>query len=338
MTQMEANFRAVVLNDSIMWGQGLFDCQKIHTLVANRLAEYGLVVQSNLQAHSGAIIGEPDVCIHQPPIDGEVPVSYPTIFEQLEAALDGKAHDESVNLVMISGGVNDVDITRILNPRIRNLEQLIEDAFYRKMKLLIERAYHSFPNAIIVITGYYKAFSEDSERSSFLNVLKGIGFALPLLPYSVGDLVMDMLGPRLTQALIERCNHFYNSSHECIREAIIDFVGMHPEARNQIYFADPNFKAEHAIGASEALLYGVNADYSPQDPPEIAERRAKACVLHRDRLDAVSYVSGPRASVGHPNPAGAQQYAHVILANIHYAMPTLFATEYAETVKTNDTF
>ena len=327
MTHMDANFRAVVLGDSVMWGQGLFEYQKIHTLVANGLAQHGLNVQYNVQAHSGAVIGEPDVMTHKLPIDGEVPVSDPTIFEQIEAVLDGKAHDESVNLVMISGGVNDVEITSILHPRTRNLEQLIEDAFYRKMKLLIERAYHCFPNAIIVVTGYYKAFSGESEPAYILNVLKGIGFTIPLLPYSVGEMVLDVLGPRLARSMVERCTHFYSSSHECIREAIIDFVGMIPEACDRIYFADPNFKDEHAVGASEALLYGVNADYSPQDPPEIAERRAKACIVYADRLDSVGHVSRPRASVGHPNPAGAQQYADVILANIRYAMPTLFETE-----------
>jgi len=40
----------------------------------------------------------------------------------------------------------------------------------------------------------------------------------------------------------------------------------------------------------------------------------------------IEKVAGPRASVGHPNPMGARQYADVILANIRYAMPAMFAT------------
>jgi hypothetical protein len=321
----DTSFKVVVLGDSVMWGQGLYEPQKIHTLVANELAQHGLIVQNILQAHSGAVIGEPDVVTGKPPIDGEVPVGEPTVFEQIQAVIGNNERDTSVNLVMICAGVNDVDITRILNLRDRGLDKYIEDAFYRKTKLLIERAYHCFPNAIIIITGYYQAFTDDSERAIILNVLKSIGFTVPLLPNSVGEMVMEVLGSRLTRALVERCQYFRDAAHDCIREAIIDFVGMIPEAKERIFFADPKFKDENAIGATEALLYGVNADLSPQDPSDIAERRAKACVVYADRLNALEHIAGPRASVGHPNPAGAQQYAKVIITNIRYAMPTLFA-------------
>jgi hypothetical protein len=264
---------------------------------------------------------------HKPPIDGEVPVGEPTVFEQIESVLDGKAQDDSVQLVMICAGVNDVDITRILNPYEHNLNHLIRDTFYRKMKLLIERSYHCFPKAIIVIAGYYKPFSDDSEHMIILNTLKGWGFTVPLLPISIGEMVLDMLAPRLTQALIDRCEHVRETIHDCIREAIVDFVGMLPEARERIYFADPKFKDENAVGASHPFLYGINADFSPQDPADIVEARIKACAVYADRLNITEKIAGPLASVGHPNPLGARQYADVILANIRYALPTLFAFE-----------
>jgi len=325
MTALATPFKTVVLGDSVMWGQGLYEPQKIHSLVAAELAEQGLLVQNVFQAHSGAIIGEPDDVTDKPPIDGEVPVGEPTVFEQIKAVIGNNERDPSVNLVMICAGVNDVDITRILNLREQGLDNYIEDTFYRKTKLLLERAYHCFPNAIIVIAGYYQAFSDDSEKAIILNVLKGIGFTVPLLPNSLGELVLEALGSRLTKALIERCERFRDYAHECIREAIVDLVGMMPEAKERIFFADPKFKEENAIGAPQTLLFGVNADLSPQDPPEIAERRAKACEIYADRLNMIEHIAGPRASVGHPNPAGAQQYTDVILANIRYAMPTLFA-------------
>ncbi|MBI1278841.1 MAG: hypothetical protein GC179_11995 [Anaerolineaceae bacterium] len=327
MIAARTNFKTVVLGDSIMWGQGLYETQKIHTLVANELQQYGLTSNHVFLAHSGAVIGEPDVITDKPPIDGEVPVREPTIFQQIKGALGNNERDPAVNLVMISGGVNDVDITRILNLRDREMDKYIEDAFYRKMKLLLEQAYHCFPNALIIVVGYYQAFSEDSERAILLNVLKGIGFSVPLLPNAVGELVIDVLGSRLTKGLIERCTRFSDYAHECISKAIVDIVGMLPEAKERIYFADPKFKQDNAIGAPNTLLFGVNADLSPQDPSEIADRRAQACITHASRLNIIEQIAGPRASVGHPNPAGAEQYAKVILANIRYAMPTLFATE-----------
>lgn len=329
MAALDTHFNVVVLGDSVMWGQGLFEPQKIHSLVAAELAQRGLIVHNIFKAHSGAVIGEPNMMTNKPPIDGEVPVGEPTVFEQIKAALDGSERDESINLVMICAGVNDVDITRILNVRDGHLDEYIEDAFHRKMKLLIERCYHCFPNAIIIITGYYKAFSDESERNIILNVLKGIGFAVPLVPTTVGEIILEALGSRLTRALIDRVEHFRDASHGCIREAIVDFVGMIPEAQERVYFADPNFKDENAVGASQPFLYGIDPDLSPEDPDEIAMRRAKACELYADRLNTIEKLAGPRASVGHPNPLGARQYADVILANIRYAMPTLFDTEKA---------
>ena len=87
MIAVADNFKVVVLGDSVMWGQGLFEQDKIHTLVAAELGQSGLIVHSIMKAHSGAVIGEPDVKTGKPPIDGEVPVGEPTVFEQVEAAL-----------------------------------------------------------------------------------------------------------------------------------------------------------------------------------------------------------------------------------------------------------
>lgn len=327
MTALDIRFKVVALGDSVMWGQGLFEHQKIHNLVAAELAQRGLIVHTILHAHSGAIIGEPDVPTNKPPIDGEVPVSEPTVFEQIEAVLDGKERDEAVNLVMISGGVNDVDITRILNLSDRGLDQHIEDSFYRKMKLLIERTYHCFPNAIIMICGYYLFVSDDSEQTITLNALKALGFSVPLLPHTLAELVLEWLGDTLTGTLIERCAHFRDTAHRNIREVIVELVDIMPEARERVFFADPKFKEDNALGASNSFLYGIDPDLSPQDPDEIAVRRAKACELHADRLTMLERVAGPRASVGHPNPLGARHYADAIIADLRYAMPTVFAAE-----------
>ncbi len=327
MTAHENSFKMVVLGDSVMWGQGLFDSQKMHTLVEAELTRRGLVVQTIFLAHSGAIIGEPDVVTNKPPIDGEVPVGEPTVFEQIKMALNGNERDEAVNLVLICAGVNDVDVTRIVNLRDRGLDKYIEDTFYRKTKLLLERSYHCFPNAIIILCGYYQAFSSDSEQTLMLNALKAMGFSVPLLPNSVGELVIEVFGEKIADTLVERCAHFRDSAHEFIHEAIIDTVGIMPEAKERLFFANPQFKPENAVGASQAFLYGINADLSPQDPPEIAIPRAKACEVYADRLEPLDHFTGPRATTAHPNPLGARQYADAILSTIRYAMPTLFATE-----------
>ena len=327
----EHNFKMVVIGESIAWGQGLYDHQKIHTLVTAELKRLGLHVECNFLAHSGAIIGEPDTPSELPPLDGpyarEVPVSEPTLFEQLDTALGGAERDADVKLVLISGGVNDVDTARIINPTNLWLNDQIDDAFGRQMKLLIERAFYDFPNAIIIVTGYYLFFSEVSEKVLVQNALKAMGFNLSLMPQAVGELVADVLGSVLTDTLIERCTRFRDRSHENIRNAIIELTGITPEVQGRVFFADPKFKDENAVGAPESFLFGVNADLSPQDPDDIAEGRREACERHADRLTPIRQFAAPRATVGHPNPVGAQRYAEVILANLRFAAPVLFGDD-----------
>lgn len=322
------SFKMVVLGESILWGQGLYDHQKIHTLVIAELTRLGLAVDCNFLAHSGAVIGEPDTPSNLPPLDGpyadEVPVGEPTLFEQIDTALGGAERDVDVKLVLISGGVNDVDTARIINPANVRLNAQIDDAFSRQMKLLIEKAFFAFPNAIIIVTGYYLFFSDVSEKVLIQNAIKAMGFNLSLVPQAVGEIVVDVLGSVLTDTLIERCTRFRDRSHDCIRESIVELTGIVPEVQGRVFFADPKFKDENAVGAPESFLFGVNADLSPQDPPEIAEGRREACERHADRLTPLRQFAAPRASVGHPNPEGAQQYARVILANIRYALPVLF--------------
>lgn len=86
------SFKVLVLGDSVLWGQGLYEHQKIHTLVTEDLQRSlkGVAVSTMLLAHSGAIIGEPDDK-PEPPLQGdfvdEVPYGSPTLFQQVDAAL-----------------------------------------------------------------------------------------------------------------------------------------------------------------------------------------------------------------------------------------------------------
>jgi hypothetical protein len=331
MSVVNNHFKMLVLGDSMLWGQGLYNHQKIHTLVVAELKRLGLEVDCSFLAHSGAVIGEPDKPSELPPLEGpfanEVPVGEPTVFDQIRTALGTNERDESINLVILNGGVNDVDTLRIVNPTNIHLDAQIKDAFYTKTKMLIEKVFNCFPNAVIIVTGYYLFFSDVSEQSVVGNALKGMGLNVPLIPHQVSEFMVDALGTVFTDALIDRCTRFRDYSHDCIREAIIELTSIIPEVQARVFLADPKFKDENAVGAPESFLFGINADLSPQDPTEIAEGRREACERHADRLSLIRQFAGPRASVGHPNPVGAQQYADVILANIRYAMPTLFATE-----------
>lgn len=321
---MDTSFKMVALGDSILWGQGLFDHQKIPALVEAELVSQGFVVERIFLAHSGAVIGEPDTPSDLPPLDGpfanEVPVGEPTIFEQIETALNGAERDEKVKLVLLNGGINDVDTTHIINLANLNLDAEIRDAFYRKFKLLLERLCRVFPNAIIVVAGFYKFFSEKSEQHMIHNALKTLQIDLPLVQE---EQVINVLSSLITDPFIQRATHFRDYSHDCMREAIVDLTGETPEIIGRVRLADPHFVDENAVGAVAAFVFGINPDLSPQDPPEIAEGRRLACERHANRLSPLRQFAAPRASVAHPNPLGAQQYARVIVANFADAISAL---------------
>src|SRR5512143_1544595 len=100
--------RMVALGDSVVWGQGLEPGEKFSSLVQAALD----IDSCTLLAHSGATIGV-GVDTTEPPLDGEVPTWYPTILQQCAAFTDSP---ETVDLVIVNGGINDVEVRTILNP------------------------------------------------------------------------------------------------------------------------------------------------------------------------------------------------------------------------------
>ena len=75
---------------------------------------------------------------------------------------------------------------------------------------------------------------------------------------------------------------------------------------------NPPFTEDNAVFAPDAWLYGLNLDFSPQDP--IAAYRHASCDLYVDAADFLGREGCYRASAGHPNAAGSLAYAKAILA------------------------
>src|SRR5690348_5986491 len=92
-------FKIVVLGDSVTWGQGLLDDEKMHNLVAEGLGVG--IPDVTLLAHSGAVIGV-GLNTAVPGVNGEVPVSYPTIVQQCQGFSDDI---QGVDLVIVNGGI-----------------------------------------------------------------------------------------------------------------------------------------------------------------------------------------------------------------------------------------
>lgn len=314
-------FRILVFGDSVLWGQGLHDPDKIHSLVADDIQRHApqFDISREMYAHSGAIIGEADDDDHTSPVHGEVPVPNPTVFQQTRKALGRRKRDLTADVVLLGGGINDVHLEHLLNPLNNSLPERMEKVFYRRWKALIEQTAYRFPNAKIIATGYYSFFSDSSEKALIKDALSAFGFSMGGLPGILGDLLLDALP---TEQFKDRSELFREAAHDYIVQIIHELTRVAPDLSARLYFADPAFGDDNAMFAPHSYLFGVNHDLTPQDP--LAEERTDLCAQYADRLDSMEEVACPNASVGHPNAAGARCYADAILRQIRYALPKLF--------------
>jgi lysophospholipase L1-like esterase len=288
-------YRIAVLGDSVTWGQGLPDTAKIHALVASACPPPVEIVP--IGAHSGAVIG---VCGRRvkTAVNGEVPTGYPSILQQCDGFV---ADPGSVDLVLLNGGINDIDIRFILNPltEIDDLRDAIERACFCDLRELLRRVAAKFskPSARIVVTSYYPVLSPESRLTLGGEFLMTLGVP-------VGNFSALMSGLPLWDKVLANCDVFFRDSTDAMRRAIAAVNDP------RIRLAAPPFTAANAALASDPWLFGINWNLTPQDP--MAAARHAACRL--DEPDPIRREQCFRASAGHPNVKGARQFADAVLA------------------------
>lgn len=322
--------KVVVVGDSVMWGQGLNRYQKIHELASRGIAAEIGVSMSQLeirfQAHSGAVIDEPEL---PAPLDTrvvswqEVPHSTPTVIEQVDQALPSAPQpDPTVDLVILNGGINDIDFRVILDPSASDheLERRIRKNCYSDMLQLLKKSRNNFPNAVIVVIGYYPILSE----ASSLDVIRLTVDLLRLTVGPIGPLISAAVAPRS----VRRMRYFHRRQLSWLRRAVTEMHAQRDTRGPGVLFAHPALGPQNSVGAPDPLLFGPKAPRDADDAWERFRRRPLTNVLALEPDDPVSRSrrtacetlvtgSGDRlqcfvASIGHPNPRGAQRYADVI--------------------------
>jgi lysophospholipase L1-like esterase len=270
----------------------------MHLIVRDALAQTKGPVQPLLLAHSGAVIGV-DSGAPAGSCDGEVPTAFPTILQQCDAA-----PDPSVNLVILNGGINDIDIRYILNPFTEqgDLADTTRRFCGKDMAVLLDRALGRFPAARIVVTSYYPILSLASHVGVLDDFMLTMGLPIAPLTRLIDDSVVY-------ERIVSNCELFFTESTKALQGAI-DAANAQMPGRGG--FAAPPFTEDNAALAPQAWLFGINDDLSPQDPLAVA--RHASCDKCTD--DFLRREQCYRASCGHPNVTGAQQFANAILAAI----------------------
>jgi hypothetical protein len=291
-------FRIVSLGDSVPWGQGLLETEKYDCLLRDALMpKFPGGVSLQRLAHSGAIIGASPVTGNA--ADGEVPVPRPTIIEQCDSFTDAP---DTVDLLLINGGINDIGVATILNPFavVPSLGSRIKAECYDAMLVLLRKVSGRFtkPTCRICVTGYYTVLSDQSDPLGIVRMLSIHGVAAP-------DFIAeaDMLDP-----VIDRCEQFFNDSTRYLQRAVTDANNV------RITFVPSGFTDANAMFVADtSLLFGLNDMLNPEDP--VAGQRHVQCdITHNQPLDVPAREGCYRASAGHPNPAGAIQLKQQIMA------------------------
>lgn len=325
-------FNLLVLGDSIAWGQGLREEHKAWYLVKTWLeATGGWRVRERIEAHSGAVIGAVGDSAGDPPppLDGEVNRGVPSVNDQLENALRSYADPAKVDLVIVDGCINDLDARRILNAvnTPDGIRELAQQKCGPPVEALLGRVIRSFPNAHVIVTGYYPIISEKTANDFFMR-------ALAKILYTGSSPMKDK---QLRARLIEISREWYQTSSRMLAAAT-EKVDEHLAAqgsRQRALFAGVGFLPEHSFAAPQSRLWGFDASairkllviltlgrVTLNTNDERRGQRSASCndIFRRPAGETAEQKQARQnrimlcrlAAIGHPNRKGAQMYAEAI--------------------------
>jgi hypothetical protein len=222
-------------------------------------------------------------------IFAEVPSTFPTIDHQIASTPveDGRL----VDLLIIDGSVNDVGLEEVLNPEegssLDDIDRAIRKFAFDRVKNVLKRARARFPNAVIVVTGYYSPFTADTDRTKLIAMFKFMSdrpgwqlwlndflttgfsrFAFPLA--LLGSLIGEDLGELADQA-VHRSEFAHTRGLFWLRKAVAELFDS-GDRRPGIFFAHPGFRPEHGLFAGGTAL--LHEGYRPPGEGEPVVRDA----------------------------------------------------------------
>ena len=325
----------VVLGDSISWGQGLKDEHKSWYLIKSWLQQVtGREVRETVEAHSGAVIGSPDDPNGESTreLNGEISRAYPTINGQLGNALKAFGDPSQVDLVLVNGCINDLDSRRLLNAANTpdKIRELAQAKCGPPMEMLLMRIATVFPDANVVVTGYYPILSEKTANDLFMRALAKRFY----IPEPGAQRINDKI---LRARLIAISREWYQTSDQMLAAAAqkIDAQLREKGSRQRVLFADVAFAPENSFAARQSRLWGFNASWlrkmlvvltlgrvQLRTNDERRNQRGDLCEqLFKKPVNEAANDKATRkdrltrcrlAAVGHPNRKGAAMYADAV--------------------------
>lgn len=288
----------LTLGDSVTWGQGLQDEHKFDRILASGKPLTRL-------AHSGAILGSKGDSSTQKE-HPEIPVGYPSVWQQIALVDDWN----DVDVVILNGGINDISLNRILNPWIPadQIAQLANQFCATEMERILSKLVSlAMQGARLLIVGYYPILSSqsnpvDEKQPRMLMEMHGVATSSVAMNTTID---IESLVPRV----VENCIAFWQASTQSLKSAVdaANAVVGHP----MCLFVDSGLTEENALWADSPLLWELDAQLEADD--EVKTLRDQECASCYGDLVHLpewgQWYTCCRASVGHPNVAGAAKIA-----------------------------
>jgi lysophospholipase L1-like esterase len=328
----------LVLGDSILWGQGLDEQHKAWYQVKSWLKENtNRDVRETVEAHSGALVGVNDVpWSNESPPDGEVSSAVPTVNHELNRALKAYPNPSQVDLVLVDGCINDVDVRNLLNAANSSgdVKRMATEKCGMPMQALLSRVAYSFPSAHIIVTGYFPIISEKTPNSLLMK-------AMARMFYQPGPKPAKLKQKDLRKNLIAVSRTWYQASNAALGDAVDKVAAelVTKGSRQRILFVEIPFPPEFSFNAPETRLWGFNASFlrkllavltlgkvTLKTNDEQRRQRVASCNKQYERpAGETSSQRGTRemrrmlcwyASLGHPNRKGSAIYADAIVGRL----------------------
>ena len=252
----------------------------------------------------------------------EVPVSdQPDLFEYKLPKTAPRGED--VDMVIIDGGTNDMQLGWLNNPMDSGRPEIREAAklyFYDNMTGenmpgepgLLQRARDAFPNAVIVVLGYPVWTSNRTDNARAREFL----------------VANSLLGAAAVEAAIDNPLNFSHFQAHYLRKAVAE-VARDDDGPGMI-FAPPGYGIVNAMMADWPWSFGVKPNPDSTIPldksisvDDTRVQREQVCEAELEweeanasddcGMEIAEDVACPAAGVGHPNNEGSRQYADTIV-------------------------
>ena len=328
LSQEARPFEVLVVGDSHISGQGLKPKNKFYSLVVDWLQDEVLgkdrKIDLKVKAHAGSRID-----MHREELAkmkkvgddfnkyyyDEANISSPSIRRQIDDAADEYRDPKSVELVMLSGCITDVLVGQIVNPfyPAKKLRERIKRFCGGSMNALLRHIADTFPNAKIVVVGYFPIASTKGDVRTMVRYFARIAAVPPKLQFVFTNPLSRPALALLRNRITKRSRIWVKDSDRHIQGAISALNSDLGEKR-AIFVASP-IPESASYATKNSLLWEIGPDHLPNDET-YAERKVGCASVFTEmkyqHYGRKSTLMCELSSVAHPNVEGSKAFSGAI--------------------------